>query len=52
VSRYGELTREETLRPDEQRYKIAERLARLNELGFDAEEVELVSTGEGTSRGC
>jgi hypothetical protein len=46
-SLWAELTREEILRPDEQRYKIAERLARLNELGFDADEVELVSTGEG-----
>ena len=49
--RYGslwqELTREEILRPDEQRYRIAERLHRLNELGFDADEVELISTGEG-----
>jgi len=42
-----ELTRDEILRPDEQRYRIAERLRRLNELGFDAEEVELVSTPEG-----
>jgi hypothetical protein len=44
---WQELTREEILRPDEQRYRIAERLRRLNELGFDADEVELVSTGEG-----
>jgi hypothetical protein len=44
---WDELTREEILRPDEQRYRIAERLRRLNELGFDADEVELVSTGEG-----
>jgi hypothetical protein len=44
---WDELTREEILRPDEQRYRIAERLRRLNELGFDAEEVELVSTAEG-----
>ena len=42
-----ELTREEILRPDEQRYRIAERLRRLNDLGFDAEEIELVSTPEG-----
>ena len=34
-------------RPNEQRYRIAERLRRLNELGFDAEEVELVSAPEG-----
>src|SRR5229473_918344 len=46
-SLWAELTREEILRPEEQRYKIAERLGRLNELGFDADEVELVSTGEG-----
>jgi hypothetical protein len=49
--RYGllwdELTREEILRPDEQRYRIAERLRRLNELGFDVDEVELVSTNDG-----
>src|SRR6266496_1368822 len=41
-SLWGELTREEILRPDEQRYKIAERLRRLNELGFDVDEMELV----------
>jgi Domain of unknown function (DUF4032) len=35
------------LRPDEQRYKIAERLRRLNELGFDVDELELVSIGKG-----
>jgi hypothetical protein len=46
-SLWHELTREEILRPDEQRYRIAERLRRLNELGFDAEEVELISTPEG-----
>lgn len=46
-SLWHELTREEILRPEEQRYRIAERLRRLNELGFDADEVELVSTGEG-----
>jgi hypothetical protein len=46
-SLWQELTREEILRPEEQRYRIAERLHRLNELGFDAEEVELISTGDG-----
>src|SRR5207302_2364945 len=46
-SLWQELTREEILRPEEQRYRIAERLRRLNELGFDADEVELVSTGDG-----
>src|SRR4029077_4662278 len=46
-SLWGELTREEILRPDEQRYKIAERLRRLHELGFDVDELELVSIGKG-----
>ena len=46
-SLWQELNREEILRPEEQRYRIAERLHRLNELGFDADEVELISTGEG-----
>ncbi len=46
-SLWHELTREEILRPEEQRYRIAERLHRLNELGFDADEVELISTGAG-----
>jgi len=46
-SLWQELTREEILKPDEQRYRIAERLRRLNELGFDAEEIELISTGDG-----
>ena len=44
---WDELTREEILRPEDQRYRIAKRLRRLNELGFDADEVELVSTSEG-----
>ena len=46
-SLWHELTREEILKPDEQRFRIADRLRRLNELGFDADEVELVSTGDG-----
>ena len=46
-SLWQELTREEILKPEEQRYRITERLRRLNELGFDADEVELVSTGDG-----
>jgi hypothetical protein len=45
---WDELTREETLRPEEQRYRIAERLGRLNELGFDADEVELISAPDGS----
>jgi Domain of unknown function (DUF4032)/Lipopolysaccharide kinase (Kdo/WaaP) family len=46
-SLWQELTREEILRPDEQRYRIAERLRRLNTLGFEADEVELIGTPEG-----
>jgi hypothetical protein len=46
-SLWQELTREEILRPEEQRYRIAERLHRLNELGFDADEVELIGTSKG-----
>lgn len=41
------VTREEVFRLDEQRYRVAERLQWLNELGFDAGEVELLHTPEG-----
>ena len=44
---WDELTREEIIPVTEQRFRIAERLGRLNELGFAAEEVELVSTSDG-----
>jgi hypothetical protein len=44
---WDELTKEEKLRPQEQRYRIAERLRRLNALGFDADELELISTPDG-----
>ena len=44
---WWELTREDTVLPSEQRYRIAERLRRLNELGFDVDEVELIDAGEG-----
>ncbi|WP_395103605.1 DUF4032 domain-containing protein [Actinomadura sp. SCN-SB] len=47
---WDELTREEILHPDDQRYRIAERLRRINELGFDVDEVELVDAGEEGSR--
>jgi hypothetical protein len=50
VARYTalwhELTREETFGPDE-RYKLDERLHRLNELGFDVEEIQLDATPSG-----
>ena len=44
---WDELTREELLRPDEQRYRVAERVDRINELGFDVDEIELKTTGDG-----
>lgn len=44
---WSELTREDIVHPSEQRYKIAERLRRLNELGFDVDEVELIDAGNG-----
>src|SRR5271170_3851703 len=46
-SLWQELTREEILSPQDQRRRIAERLHRLNKLGFDADEVELIPTPEG-----
>jgi hypothetical protein len=46
-SLWQELTQEEILRPEEQRQRIAERLHRLNKLGFDAEEIELIPTPQG-----
>ena len=45
---WGELTSEEVLRPEEQRYRIGERVRRLNELGFDVDEIDLVEAGEGS----
>lgn len=47
---WEELNHEEIFRPDEQRYRIRDRIARLNELGFDVDEVELVSAGSGGNR--
>jgi hypothetical protein len=44
---WDELAQEEVLRPEEQRYRVADRLRRINELGFDADEVELISSGAG-----
>lgn len=50
VRRYGglwcELTREETFAADE-RFKLDERLHRLNELGFDVDEIHLEANGGG-----
>jgi hypothetical protein len=47
---WSELTREDIVLPSEQRYRIGERLRRLNELGFDVDEVELIDTGGPGSR--
>ena len=44
---WDEVTREEVFRPEEQRYRVAERLQRLNDLGFDVGELELVTSPEG-----
>ncbi len=46
---WGELTSEEVLLPEEQRYRIGERVRRLNELGFDVDEIELIDAGEGST---
>ena len=43
---WAELTDEEVFGPDES-YRVEERLRRLNELGFDAEEVEVVREPSG-----
>ena len=43
---WEELTAEQAFTPGE-RHRLDERLRRLNELGFDVEEVDLVSTDEG-----
>jgi hypothetical protein len=44
---WDELTREEVFRLDEQAYRVAERLQRINDLGFDVGEVELVTSTDG-----
>ncbi len=44
---WTELTTEEVLPVSEQRYRIAARLNRVNELGFDVDELELVNTEDG-----
>jgi hypothetical protein len=46
-SLWEEVTHEEVFSPDEQQYRVAERLRRLNELGFDVGEVEIITSDEG-----
>jgi hypothetical protein len=45
---WDEVTREELIPVSEQRFRVAERLARLNDLGFDVDEVELSTEGDAT----
>ncbi|MGY1814709.1 DUF4032 domain-containing protein [Blastococcus sp. SYSU D00820] len=45
---WEEITHEEVFAPEEQRYRVAERLQRLNDLGFDVGEIELITSPEGT----
>ena len=47
---WRELTSEEVMQRHEQRYRIAERIRRLQELGFDVDEVELIDDPGGGSR--
>jgi hypothetical protein len=44
---WDEVTREEVFQPEEQRYRVAERLQRLNDLGFDVGEMELITSADG-----
>jgi hypothetical protein len=44
---WEEVTHEQVFAADEQQYRMAERLRRLNDLGFDVGEVELVTSPEG-----
>ena len=43
---WDELTREELVAPDEETLRVLERTQRLNDLGFGAGEIELVTSGE------
>ena len=43
---WSELTRDETFGPDE-RYKLSERLHRLNDLGFDVDEIQVEAAPDG-----
>jgi uncharacterized protein DUF4032/lipopolysaccharide kinase (Kdo/WaaP) family protein len=44
---WAELKHDELFSPTDQRHRIAKRLRRLNELGFDADEVELIAEPAG-----
>jgi hypothetical protein len=47
---WHELTDEVVMQRQEQRYRIGERIRRLNDLGFDVDEVELIDDPSGGSR--
>jgi hypothetical protein len=49
ASLWAELTRDEVFRDDE-RYRIHERLRRINDLGYDVDELELVQDEPGVTR--
>jgi hypothetical protein len=44
---WNEVTHEEVFSSDEQHWRVAERLQRLNDLGFDIGEVELITSEDG-----
>jgi hypothetical protein len=44
---WDELTRDEVFTTEEQRYRIAERLRKLNDLGFDVDEIDIIGTPQG-----
>lgn len=45
---WDEVTREDVIAKDEQRYLIGERIRRIEELGFDVDEVELLPVEDGS----
>jgi hypothetical protein len=47
---WDEVTHEQVFSVDEQQWRIAERLQRLNDLGFDVGEVELITSPEGGAK--
>jgi hypothetical protein len=47
---WDEVTHEEVFGVDEQQWRVAERLRRLNDLGFDVGEVELITSPEGGAK--
>ena len=47
---WDEVTAEQVFSVDEQQWRIAERLQRLNDLGFDVGEVELITSPEGGAK--